>query len=68
MNKVNVMYENIFNRIKDGTTVFGESIDLSNPKEVAVIFYYYAKMEERIGHKKERDIYEMMINLQETRM
>lgn len=67
MNKVNAIYKNIFDRVKS-STIFNEPINLDSPEQIAVAFYYLAKMEERNGFQKERDIYEMRMNLQDTRM
>lgn len=37
-------YETILDRIKDGN-LWGEAIDINDPKQVAVAFYYMGKIE-----------------------
>jgi hypothetical protein len=57
-------YENIFEKIKD-SSIFGEPINLNNPKEVALAFYHYAQMESRNNFQKERDIYQAILEMRD---
>jgi hypothetical protein len=55
-------YEDLFEKIKD-CELFGESLDLNNPKKISLAFYHYAKSEDIINFQKERDIYQSVLKI-----
>ena len=54
--EINGSYNHILKQI-DGSSLFGKFVDIDNPKEVAVAFYYFAIFQEHKRDLSINDIY-----------